>query len=443
MSLKCILRLAHHGLKRALISPNVVISRSVHMRANSTAASALTQDQKPLIHSAVPLGAHGAKIIFNDDQTCDFKYIWLRDNCKCDACVHPETSQKIVDSPMLDTTIKPRTLEVTADGDLLIDWPAVAGAWEHRSIYGAAWLHKHGQCFARDAFDVNEEHVHVRPPLELWDRTAIWKRFPDVSYHELMQSDEGLFRWLDMLHKHGIAIIRGVPTNSNEIINVVKRFAYVKETSYGITFDVISEPDPNAHLAYTGRRLELHTDMNYREKSPGLQLLHCLKSESGDEAGGKSFFVDGFYAAKWLQVNQPAAFHVLSSTPVKFSIRNRNLKYSQHWPIVCVNKDGDVVEIHYNNRTMGTLQVPSHLVLPFYHAYRLLTEKLRDSSLEFVFHLVPGDLVAFNNRRVLHGRTGFDPMQVSRHLKGCYVDIDEAFSVYDHLMTKSDPSTRD
>ncbi len=58
---------------------------------------------------------------------------------------------------------------------------------------------------------------------------------------------------------------------------------------------MVAEPDPE-HLAYTGTHLHHHTgntefnsfsqlrddtfllvDMNYREKSPGMQLLHCLK----------------------------------------------------------------------------------------------------------------------------------------------------------------------
>lgn len=46
------------------------------------------------------------------------------------------------------------------------------------------------------------------------------------------------------------------------------------------------------------------------------------------------------------------------------------LKYSQHWPIICVDKNDDITEIHLNNRTMGPLQAPSHLVFAFYHAYK-------------------------------------------------------------------------
>lgn len=57
----------------------------------------------------------------------------------------------------------------------------------------------------------------------------------------------------------------------------MERFAYVKETQYGRTFDVINKTTEGAHLAYSGLALAHHTDMNYREKSPGMQLLHCLK----------------------------------------------------------------------------------------------------------------------------------------------------------------------
>ncbi|XP_014679330.1 PREDICTED: gamma-butyrobetaine dioxygenase-like [Priapulus caudatus] len=258
----------------------------------------------------------------------------------------------------------------------------------------------------------------------------------------MMTSDDGLFRWLDYIHKYGLAFLRGVPLNKDEIIKVVQRFAYVKQTSYGITFDVVNEPDPEAHLAFTGVHLDHHTDMNYREKSPGLQLLHCMKADvlSGEElenVGGESFFVDGFAIANWLRETHPAAFHVLTSTAVKFSIVNKGHRYSQKVPIICVDKAGDIEEVHVNNRTMGPLQVPSHLVLPFYHAYKILTNKIRDGSHELRFHMQPKDLVLFNNRRALHGRTQFDPSKISRHLIGCYTDSDEMMSKYDSFLIGS------
>ena len=40
----------------------------------------------------------------------------------------------------------------------------------------------------------------------------------------------------------------------------------------------------------------------------------------------------------------------------------------------------------------------------------------------------PGDLVGFDNRRVLHGPDAFGPGSGSRVLVGCYIDHDDVFS---------------
>ena len=40
--------------------------------------------------------------------------------------------------------------------------------------------------------------------------------------------------------------------------------------------------------------------------------------------------------------------------------------------------------------------------------------------------LRPGEMLVFNNRRMLHGRRGFSQRGAARrHLRGCYVNIDE------------------
>jgi gamma-butyrobetaine dioxygenase len=44
------------------------------------------------------------------------------------------------------------------------------------------------------------------------------------------------------------------------------------------------------------------------------------------------------------------------------------------------------------------------------------------------FRMDPGDLVGFDNRRVLHGRDAFDPGSGSWILVGCYIDHDDVFS---------------
>ena len=39
--------------------------------------------------------------------------------------------------------------------------------------------------------------------------------------------------------------------------------------------------------------------------------------------------------------------------------------------------------------------------------------------------LAAGEMVVFDNRRVLHGRQAFDPSTGRRHLRGAYVDRGE------------------
>ena len=49
----------------------------------------------------------------------------------------------------------------------------------------------------------------------------------------------------------------------------------------------------------------------------------------------------------------------------------------------------------------------------------------RDVNYRLTFRLEAGQMMAFDNRRVLHGRESFDPLTGFRHLHGCYVDLGE------------------
>uniref|UniRef100_A0A6A7FM21 Gamma-butyrobetaine dioxygenase-like n=1 Tax=Hirondellea gigas TaxID=1518452 RepID=A0A6A7FM21_9CRUS len=422
-------------------------SLQYHRGQSTLTASSLpqTENDAPAILSALP-GQHlTAKVMFEGNKTADFKYIWLRDNCRCEICRDVGTKQKLLDTPALDVNIRPKSVAISEAGNLKIVWDEPD---QHESFFEPKWLFKYGKSFMHNTFELdNADHEAqpVRSVVKLWDRTHIWKNMPEISYKEFMETNAGLLQWLDMFHKYGIAILRGVPLEHEQIVEVVKRYAYVKETQYGNIFDVVNQPAAGTHLAYSGVALAYHTDMNYREKSPGMQLLHCLKAEvtskSGSEQGGRSMFVDGFRAARWMEENEPTAFHVLASTPVRFSIKNSGMRYSSIWPVICTNGEGDITEIHYNNRTMQPLQAPTHVVTPFYHAYKLFSQKLVEASASLEFNMVPGDLVAFNNRRTLHARSSYDVATVDRHLQGCYVDIDEAFSKYDQLLMEKHPVT--
>ena len=48
---------------------------------------------------------------------------------------------------------------------------------------------------------------------------------------------------------------------------------------------------------------------------------------------------------------------------------------------------------------------------------------LESTEFQVSFRLEPGDLFIVDNRRVLHGRTGYSGAG-TRHLQGCYADVD-------------------
>jgi gamma-butyrobetaine dioxygenase len=66
----------------------------------------------------------------------------------------------------------------------------------------------------------------------------------------------------------------------------------------------------------------------------------------------------------------------------------------------------------------------------YYRARQLFDHRLRAPDFEIRFLLGAGELVMFDNCRLLHGRTAFDPSQGLRHLQGCYIDLDGPRSLY-------------
>ena len=50
--------------------------------------------------------------------------------------------------------------------------------------------------------------------------------------------------------------------------------------------------------------------------------------------------------------------------------------------------------------------------------------------------LQPGDVMMFDNHRLLHGRTAYDSNEGMRHLQGCYLEFDATDGKLRHLARK-------
>lgn len=206
----------------------------------------------------------------------------------------------------------------------------------------------------------------------------------------------------------------------------------MQPTIYGSTFDVRTEPNP-INIAYTNLPLVLHQDLVYYESPPGLQLLHCLEFGE-DVVGGEHVLLDAFYVAELLRVEQPDAFEALCQIPARFqkihAERASPAKMTYDRPHITVNDDGVISQVTWSPPFEGPLAHTHGPVAERYYsayaAFAALVEREIPQH-QAVIPLAPGDVVTFNNRRMLHGRNGFTcagPV-ARRHLRGAYCNIDE------------------
>ena len=105
----------------------------------------------------------------------------------------------------------------------------------------------------------------------------------------------------------------------------------------------------------------------------------------------------------------------------------------QKSPIIKVNKNKDVEEIRINLGAMGTLDLSPKIMDDFYDAYTFFYKKLHSKTFQISFKLKAGDIFCFDNRRVLHGRTQFNPNSGNRHLQGYYIEREEITSKLNFL----------
>ena len=105
-----------------------------------------------------------------------------------------------------------------------------------------------------------------------------------------------------------------------------------------------------------------------------------------------------------------------------------------------VDKNGDVTGISYSNHIRSPL-FPHTLMdklHEWYAAYYTFSHLIHSPKYLLEFKAMPGLIVAFDNTRVLHGRTGYHLKSDDdhRYLEICYMDWDELRSKARVLMKK-------
>jgi gamma-butyrobetaine dioxygenase len=350
-------------------------------------------------------------IQWSDGSYGEFASIWLRDNLPQDRDSH--SGQRLID--VTDLPQEPRIRDATlAEADLLINWQGE----DRASIIQLDWLYR--QCGAVAA---GETDFSPHPWLE-GARMDAKRDFAWESLGALAAEVATRRAWLLRLVQQGMAFVRDVPATDSGILEAMALAGRVAETNYGLVFDVRAVPQPE-NLAYSDVGLGLHTDNPYREPVPGFQALHTLVAAPD---GGDSLFADGWALAAHLRDTDPDAFAILTRTPVPFHYRSQQADLYAERPLIALDCNGTIIAVHYNSRSIAPLRLPAAECRTFYAAYRHFADLLRERAFQLTTRLAGGDLVLFDNQRILHGRTGFASARHPRHLRGCYLTRDSVYS---------------
>lgn len=356
-------------------------------------------------------GETGLNLTWKDGYSAFFHYIWLRDHCACSDCRHPRTRERLVRIIDLPELLPAPEAVVSGDGALALHWPAMPGFGPHSSRFDPGWLRQRAGADSPDPLAAES----ITP----WDG-ALVDHLPEVHYDAFMSTDAGLDDWLRALARYGFVILRGGPVREGEVLRIAERVGWARETNFGRLFDVVSRPDPN-NTAYTAVALEPHTDLPNWERPPDFQLLYCLTNEA---RGGESRLTDGCAAAEALKAADPGAFRLLNELAIDFRFQDETADIPFRAPVIGCDERGRPVVIRFNNWIRDTLRLPGDRVEAFYRAYRQFWALLREPRFTLRFRLQPGEMIALDNMRVLHGRDAFDPDSGRRHFQGTFLDRD-------------------
>ncbi len=238
--------------------------------------------------------------------------------------------------------------------------------------------------------------------------------------HEKLSNQKNLMQMLENFQQLGFVIISNISKEEGTVINFAESLGPVRTTNFGKHFDVVSKPNPN-DLAYTSLGLTAHTDNPYRKPIPGIQILHCIANEA---EGGDSCLVDGFAIAEHLRETDKEAFEILTQTDVLFKFTDKDILLENYGKLIELDDFGNYMQSRFSGRLDFVTYLEPKKLEKFYSARRKIFNLYASKEFEINFRLESGMLMMFDNLRILHGRTEYDPNTGFRHLQGCYIDHD-------------------
>ena len=159
-----------------------------------------------------------------------YHYEWLRDNCTCPSCRHPDTGQRIL-----------TTLEDWRPDIIQGNTERVEITWKdgHNSQYLHSWLLENSY-YHKNIANLKPATTSQKSNMVLWDGEYFKRREPpSVEYEEYM-NDEGLLKMLQHFRKYGLCFICNAPATKEATGETIRRIGPLRNSYYGSVWTMIA-----------------------------------------------------------------------------------------------------------------------------------------------------------------------------------------------------------
>ena len=341
-------------------------------------------------------------ILFSDNREDNFLNIWLRDHAKDKDSWDSRSNQRKIFTANLDPKLYIKEANLKDDGKSIdILWSDLKKPINYPSSF-----------FLKNFKTLKKNETN----LKIWQK----KDLGNDIYHDFENviSKDGYKTFLNKLHKFGFVVVQNCKTEMSSVEKIANKIGYVRETIFGGLWSFESNQDM-ADSAYTQEELRPHTDSTYSNDAPGLQLLLCCHYNA---TGGESIMVDGFKIAENIKQESKDLFNLLSEIEVKGQYIGDGVFLEAKRPILRLNDKRKLIQVSFNNYDRAEFRIEDKKTLNFYEAIRKFDLMADNKNFQWRHILKPGELLIFNNWRILHGRGAF---KGERKISGCYINKED------------------
>jgi gamma-butyrobetaine dioxygenase len=368
-------------------------------------------DHWPVTHTLTGAHAEGCAVHveWNDRATSAFHAFFLRENSPDDDTIHPQSREAVISPLDLPEDLAPERAAIDTAGALVVTWSHGG----HVSRYHPGWLRAHAWL--------------GEPPSE--DTRVLWTGTeqptpPTFDGPRALRDEAAFLAWLEALECYGVARLEGLPNEDGLLEHIVNRIGPVRESNFGRIYTLAIKQNPDSN-AYTPSALLQHIDMPTRECPHGLQFLFCRDNTT---TGGEGVYTDAYRIAEDMRREEPEHFASLTTDIWDYNNRATTSDYRASGPVVELDAGGRITGVRYNTWLRAPLKAPLEIQDRAYRAVRAFAARAQDPHYQMIFAYRAGDLLAFDNRRALHGRKGYDAAGGTRFIEGIYADRDDLYS---------------